>query len=165
MRLGRGPERLQDEFHPGEEEDYDLLLEIHGVFDVPKQLDERKPVIAEHLRTAWAATGGLRSGHAINLSRLFVTGELSLASRTLAPLGPRHGPGRPTELWTAMAAASELLDPTDRNEVVDLVDSTDRRSLDTGSELRRFIDYMPSTGACRSCVSSPNNKIDYDAEP
>lgn len=112
MRLGGEPERLQDEFRPGEEEDYGLLLEIHGVFDVPKRLDERERAIAEHLRTAWAATGGLGSGHAISLSRRFVTGELSLAFRTLACFGPRHGPGRPAEFWTAMVAAGELLDPT-----------------------------------------------------
>ncbi|MFI8391658.1 hypothetical protein [Streptomyces sp. NPDC085540] len=112
MRLGGEPERLQDEFRPGEEEDYGLLLEIHGVFDVPKQLDERDVVIAAHLRTAWVATGGLGSGHAVSLSRRFVTGELSLAFRMLARFGPRRGPGRPTEFWTAMVAAGELLDPT-----------------------------------------------------
>ncbi|MFD6916822.1 hypothetical protein [Streptomyces virginiae] len=115
-RLGGERELLQDEFRPGEEEDYGLLLEIHGVFDIAKQLDEREVVIAEHLRTAWAATGGLGSGHAVSLSRRFVTGELSLAFRTLARFGPRHGPGRPTEFWTAMVAAGELLDPTDGDE-------------------------------------------------
>ncbi|MFD8019767.1 hypothetical protein ACFV6G_04990 [Streptomyces lavendulae] len=116
IRLGGELVRLQDEFRPGEEEDYGLLLEIHGVFDVPKQLDEREVVIAEHLRTAWVAAGGLGSGHAVSLSRRFVTGELSLAFRTLARSGPRYGPGRPTEFWTAMVAAGELLDPTDGNE-------------------------------------------------
>ncbi|MGW3326456.1 hypothetical protein [Streptomyces virginiae] len=116
VRLGGEPERLQDEFRPGEEEEYALLLEIHGVFDVPVQLDERELVIAEHLRTAWAATGGLGSGHAISLSRRFVTGELSLAFRTLARFGTRRGSGRPVEFWTAMVAAGELLDPTDGDE-------------------------------------------------
>ena len=111
-----GYEQAQDEFHPGEEEEYGHLLEIHGVFDVPKRLDEREQAIAGHLRAAWGAMGGLGSGHATGLSRRFVRGELSSAFRMLARFGPRRDRGRPAEFWAAVVAAGELLDPADGDE-------------------------------------------------
>ncbi|MFB7948869.1 hypothetical protein ACFC6L_28595 [Kitasatospora phosalacinea] len=116
QRLGADPELIQAEFRPGEEEDYGFLLESVGVFDVPKQLDERESMIAEHLHAAWAAQGGLGSGHAANLSRRFVKGELPAAFRSLARFGPRPGRGRPVEFWTAMVTAGELLDPVDGDD-------------------------------------------------
>ncbi|MER5637533.1 hypothetical protein ABT095_11310 [Kitasatospora sp. NPDC002227] len=135
-RLGAELERWQDEFRPGEEEDYGRLLEIHGAFDVPKRLDERELVIAEHLRAARAAMGGLGSGHAISLSRRFVTGELALAFGTLARFGPRQGRGRPTEFWTAMVAAGELLDPTDGDERGTVAQALDESRLRLAECLR-----------------------------
>ncbi|GAA2086245.1 hypothetical protein GCM10009759_06820 [Kitasatospora saccharophila] len=125
-----GGRQWQDEFHPGEEEEYGELLEMHGVFDVPKQLDEREEVIAGHLRAAWAAMGGMGGGYAVGLSRRFVRGELSSAFRTLARFGPRRGRGRPAEFWTAMVAAGELLDPADGDErgtVAQALDESRRR--------------------------------------
>ncbi|MFC8716691.1 hypothetical protein [Kitasatospora sp. NPDC057198] len=111
-----GYEQAQDEFHPGEEEDYGHLLEMCGVFDVPERLDEREEEIAGHLRAAWDAMGGLGSGYAISLSRRFVKGELSSAFRMLARFGPRQDRGRPAEFWAAMVAAGELLDSADGDE-------------------------------------------------
>jgi hypothetical protein len=125
-----GDQQWQDEFHPGEEEEYGELLEMHGVFDVPRQLDEREEVISGHLRAAWAAMGGMGSGHAVGLSRRFVRGELSSAFRMLARFGPRQGRGRPAEFWTAMVAAGELLDPADGDErgtVAQAIDESRRR--------------------------------------
>ncbi|MGW3039348.1 hypothetical protein ACWC9T_04690 [Kitasatospora sp. NPDC001159] len=110
---------LQAEFRPGEEDLYGEVLEIFGVFDVTKQLDERERVIAEHLRAAWRAQGSLGSGHAVGLHRGFVKGELASVFRSLTRFGPRAGRGRPAEFWTRLIAAGELLDQVDVAQALD----------------------------------------------
>ncbi len=116
QRLRSEPEHVQREFHAGEEELYGELLAMHGVFDIPMELDEREMAIAEHLRIAMRAQGGVASGHALDLSRGFVTGELACVFRSLSRLGPRSTRGRPAEFWAALVAAGELLDPVDGDE-------------------------------------------------
>jgi hypothetical protein len=115
-RLHSEPERVQSEFRPGEENLYGELLEMHGVFDVAKQLDQRELVIAKHLRTAMGAMGGVASGRALGLSRWIFTGELARAFRSLACSGPRATCTRPAEFWEALVSAGELLDPADGDE-------------------------------------------------
>ncbi|MFE5586712.1 hypothetical protein [Kitasatospora sp. NPDC056531] len=114
-RLSREPE-LRSEFRPGEEELYAEVLEITGVFDAPKLLDEREQVIEEHLRAALGARGGLGSGSFLNLQRGFVKGELAHVFRSLTRFGPRVGRGRPAAFWASLVAAGEFLDPADGDE-------------------------------------------------
>ncbi|MEV6978384.1 hypothetical protein [Kitasatospora sp. NPDC093806] len=115
-RIHGDPERMQREFRLGEEELYGELMESLGVFDAPKQLDGTELLIAKHLRTAWGAMGGMGSGHALGLSRWFVTGELASVFRSLARSGPRAARGRPADFWEALVSAGELLEPADRDE-------------------------------------------------
>ncbi|WP_030275847.1 hypothetical protein [Streptomyces sp. NRRL B-24484] len=115
-RLHGEPAQVQRALGPGEEEAYGELLSMLGVFDVHEQLDGRAAAIAEHLRTAVAAMGGVASGHALGLSRRMAEGELTDAFRSLARLGPRARGGRPTAFWAALVTAGELLDPADREE-------------------------------------------------
>ncbi|MFK0160485.1 hypothetical protein ACIQVK_51630 [Streptomyces sp. NPDC090493] len=114
-RLHSDPERVRSELHPGEEELYGGLMETLGVFDVAKQLDERELLIAEHLRTATGAMGGVASGRALGLSRLFVMGELASVFRSLARSGPRATRSRPAEFWAALVSAGELLEAAGEN--------------------------------------------------
>ncbi|AKZ60308.1 hypothetical protein SAM23877_7265 [Streptomyces ambofaciens ATCC 23877] len=115
-RLHGTPQQVRSEFRPGEEELYGDLMAVLGVFDIPRQLDERESVIAESLRTAMRAMGGVASGHGLGLSRRLVTGELESVFRSLARSGPRADRGRPAEFWGALVAAGELLDPADGDE-------------------------------------------------
>jgi hypothetical protein len=115
-RLPGEPEQVQDDFRPGEETPYGELMESVGLFDVPKQLDEREQVIAEHLRTAMRAMGGVASGVGLGLSRRFVRGEPASAFHSLTRLGPRATRGRSTDFWAARVAAGELLDPADGDD-------------------------------------------------
>ncbi|MFD9063692.1 hypothetical protein ACFVZ3_19490 [Kitasatospora purpeofusca] len=114
-RLSIEPD-LQSEFEPGEEDLYAEMLEMGGVFDVPKQLDEREREVEEHLRAALRAQGGLGSGYFLSLQRGFVRGELARNFRSLTRFGPRAGRGRPAEFWPALIAAGELLAPADDDE-------------------------------------------------
>ncbi|MFB7376964.1 hypothetical protein ACFC6U_15035 [Kitasatospora purpeofusca] len=114
-RLSIEPD-LQSEFEPGEEDLYAEILEMGGVFDVPKRLDEREQAVAEHLRVALRAQGGLGSGYFLSLQRGFVKGELARNFRALTGFGPRAGRGRPAEFWAALVAAGELLDPAEGDE-------------------------------------------------
>ncbi|MET8626774.1 hypothetical protein ABZW30_23950 [Kitasatospora sp. NPDC004669] len=107
---------LRSEFRSGEEKSYAEVLEIGGVFDVPKVLDGREQVIAEHLRAALRARGGLGSGYFLSIQRCFVKGELARIFRSLTCFGPRVGRGRPAEFWASLVAAGELLDPADADE-------------------------------------------------
>ncbi|MFF3000931.1 hypothetical protein ACFVTC_41335 [Streptomyces sp. NPDC057950] len=109
-RLHGEPEQVQGQFCSGEELLYGELLETLGVFDVPKQLNEREAQVAEHLRTTISAAGGVSSGVGLGLSRQFVRGELTEAFRTLTRMGPRASGGRPVEFWAALVAAGEVLD-------------------------------------------------------
>ncbi|MFH8382667.1 hypothetical protein ACH4E7_17210 [Kitasatospora sp. NPDC018058] len=115
QRLGGEPQ-VASEFRPGEEDLYAEVLVEMGVFDVPKRLDAREEVIAEHLRAALRAQGGLGGGYFHNLQRAFVKGELARVFRSLTRFGPRAGRGRPAEFWTALIAAGELLDPADGDD-------------------------------------------------
>ncbi|MFE5039103.1 hypothetical protein [Streptomyces sp. NPDC056683] len=115
-RLQCDPERVQGELHPGEEELYGGLMEMHGVFDVAKQFDERELLIVEHLRTAMGAMGGVASGRALGLSRWLVMGELARVFYSLARSGPRATRSRPAEFWEALVRAGELLEPVGGND-------------------------------------------------
>ncbi|MFE6865269.1 hypothetical protein ACFVFS_01795 [Kitasatospora sp. NPDC057692] len=115
QRLGIEPD-LQASFEPGEEDLYGEFLEMGGVFDVPKQLDEREQEVEEHLRAALRAQGGLGSGYCLSLQRGFVRGELARNFRALTRFGPRAGLGRPAEFWAALVAAGEFFDPADGDE-------------------------------------------------
>ncbi|MER6479007.1 hypothetical protein [Streptomyces filamentosus] len=108
-RLRRDPGEVQDELGPGEEELYGELMEELGVFDVAARLDERELLIAERLRAAVRAMGGVASGHAQALSRRLVTGEPAWVFHSLARSGPRSSCGRPAEFWEALVEAGELL--------------------------------------------------------
>ncbi|MEV8449099.1 hypothetical protein [Streptomyces parvus] len=133
-RLHADPDKLRREFRTGEEELYGEFLAGLGVFDVPARLDERELVVAEHLRTAIRAMGGVASGRALGLSRGLVTGELAGVFRSLARTGPRAGRGRPGEFWEALVAAGELLDPADRDDrgtVAQALDVCRRRLTDS----------------------------------
>ncbi|MFI9786945.1 hypothetical protein ACIHEI_26085 [Kitasatospora sp. NPDC051984] len=109
QRLQSDPDVAQSQFRVGEGALYGELLETVGVFDIHRQLDARELAVAERLRAAVAAMGGLGSGHALGLSRRFAQGELDSVLRSLARLGPRTGRGRPVEFWEALVAAGELL--------------------------------------------------------
>ncbi|MEV7547558.1 hypothetical protein [Streptomyces sp. NPDC089915] len=61
------------------------------MFDVPKVLDERGREVRRLLGVALTASGGLGSGHALNLSRRFLKGELTEAFLSLVKFGPRGG--------------------------------------------------------------------------
>ncbi|MER7580664.1 hypothetical protein [Kitasatospora sp. NPDC097691] len=115
-RVSSDPDSAQAELRPGEEEFYGDLLAAIGVFDVPKQLDEREQVVMEHLRAALGAMGGIGGGHYVGLARRLVRGESASAFLTLVRFGPRAGRGRPQEFWAALLAAGDLLDPADGDE-------------------------------------------------
>ncbi|MFE5556724.1 hypothetical protein [Streptomyces sp. NPDC056544] len=115
-RLRSDPERVQSELLPGEEELYGGLMETLGMFDVAKQLDERELLIAEHLRTAMSAMGGVASGRSLGLSHWFVMGELASVFRSLVRSGPRAIRSQPAEFWEALVSAGELLEPAGENE-------------------------------------------------
>ncbi|CAM5275671.1 hypothetical protein [Streptomyces atroolivaceus] len=108
-RLHGEPERVQGEFQPGEGDLYGGLMETLGVFDVAKQLDRRELLIAEHLRSAMGAMGGVASGRSLGLSRRLGVGELASVFRSLARSGPRATCSRPVEFWEALVSAGELL--------------------------------------------------------
>lgn len=107
---------LQSAFEPGEEDLYGEVLEMSGVFDVPKRLDEREQQVEGCLRAALRAQGGLGSGYFLSLRRGFVRGELARNFRALTRFGPRAGRGRPAQFWAALIAAGELLDGADGDE-------------------------------------------------
>ncbi|MEU5310515.1 hypothetical protein [Streptomyces sp. NPDC021562] len=117
-RLHSEPDQVQSEFRRGEENLYGEILETVGVFDVARGLDGRELVIAQHLRAAMDAMGGVASGHGLGLSRWFVMGELARVFCSLARIGPRATRGRPAEFWEALVSAGELLDPGDERETV-----------------------------------------------
>ncbi|WP_031065422.1 hypothetical protein [Streptomyces sp. NRRL WC-3742] len=77
-------------------------LEALGIFEVPKQLDDRETAIVELFLTAIDAMGGIRAGHQHGLARWFTTGNLT-AARPLARTG------NPVRYWTTLIQAGELL--------------------------------------------------------
>ncbi|MEV7598662.1 hypothetical protein AB0O91_14895 [Kitasatospora sp. NPDC089797] len=114
-----GEPQLLAELRPGEEDLYAAALEQMGVFDVPLRLDAREAAVVEHLHAALRAQGGLGSGYYHGIQRAFAKGESAQIFRSLVRFGPRRGPrhaGRPTEFWTALTAAGELLDPADGDD-------------------------------------------------
>jgi hypothetical protein len=108
-RLGHGVAELPSRFHPGEEALCGEAFEAVGMFDVPRPPSERGTEAERLLNVALGALGGLRSGHALSLSRRFVRGELTGVFLSLARTAPRRGRGRPAEYWTALSQAGELL--------------------------------------------------------
>ncbi|MFG2847622.1 hypothetical protein ACGF12_31300 [Kitasatospora sp. NPDC048296] len=97
---------------PGTEADTGELLEALGVFDVPKTLDARDQSIVELFLTAIDAMGGIRAGHQHGLARWFTTGNLTAAYLSLAAATPLPTTGNPTQYWTTLVAAGELLSTT-----------------------------------------------------
>ncbi|MFC9429831.1 hypothetical protein [Streptomyces sp. NPDC056987] len=100
---------LCEEFRPGEETECAGLLEMTGLFDVPRTLDPQGEEVKRLLQTAISALGRLRSGHAFSLSRQLRTGQLTRAFLSLARVGPRPGHGSASDYWAALVAAGELL--------------------------------------------------------
>ncbi|MEU2392728.1 hypothetical protein [Streptomyces sp. NPDC007369] len=109
-QLGRTAE-LFAEFGPDEEESLGELLELLGVFDVPRTLDEREQEVLRLLKTAGGALGGIRGGVFHGLSRSFLKGELTAAFLMLARQPIRQPRGNPAKFWAALAAAGALLPP------------------------------------------------------
>lgn len=109
QRLGHGAGEFPSHFHPGEEVLCGEVLESVGLFDVPRPLGERGTEIQRLLKAAMGASGGLRSGHALGLSRRFGRGELTGAFLLLARTVPRRERGRHAEYWAALCTAGELL--------------------------------------------------------
>ncbi|MFD7630976.1 hypothetical protein ACFV7Q_33975 [Streptomyces sp. NPDC059851] len=110
-RLGRVAEALFAEYGPDEEESVGELLELLGVFDVPRTLDGHEQEVLGLLKTAGAALGGISSGVAHGLSRRFVKGELTAAFLLLARQPVRQPRGNAATFWGTLAAAGALLPP------------------------------------------------------
>lgn len=108
--LGSDPRELYSEFGPGEEDLCGWVLELHGVFDVPRLLDEREEEVQRLLRDAFGASGGIASGVALGLTRSLFKGELVAAFLCLAGKQPRAPRGRPVQFWKALCAAGALLE-------------------------------------------------------
>lgn len=116
LRRMDGDPDLQSAYEPGDEEAYAEFLELGGLFDVPKQLDEREEVIADHLWAAVQARGRFPSGYFFTLQRGLLKGELAHVFRSLTRTGLDPDRSRPAEFWAALSAAGELLDPADGDE-------------------------------------------------
>ncbi|AXG79244.1 hypothetical protein [Streptomyces paludis] len=108
---------LCEEFQPGEETECAGVLEMTGLFDVPRTLDPQDEEVKRLLQTAIGALGKLRSGHAFSLSRQFRTGQLTRAFLSLARVGPRPGHSSASDYWAALVAAGELLQSGDREDL------------------------------------------------
>ncbi|MFK0252306.1 hypothetical protein [Streptomyces sp. NPDC090445] len=108
--LGRAAELIA-EFGPDEDETLGELLELLGVFDVPRTLDGREQEVLELLQAAGAALGGIRGGVWHGLSRRFLKGELTAAFLLLARQPGRRPRGNADRFWAALATAGALLPP------------------------------------------------------
>ncbi|MFF2079247.1 hypothetical protein ACFVXG_31395 [Kitasatospora sp. NPDC058162] len=97
---------------PGTETDTGELLEALGVFDTPKQLTPTELAIVDHFLTAIDAHGGIRAGHQHGLTRWFTTGNLTTAYLSLTATHPNPTTGNPTQYWTTLITAGELLTTT-----------------------------------------------------
>ncbi|MFD5633572.1 hypothetical protein ACFWJM_05425 [Streptomyces sp. NPDC127077] len=115
-RLGPDSHEIYSEFGPGEEDLCGKVLEIHGVFDVPRLLDERETEVQCLLRNAFGASGGIATGRALALARNLFKGELATAFLSLARKKPRAPRGRPVDFWNALCAAGALLETADDDE-------------------------------------------------
>ncbi|MFI6157014.1 hypothetical protein ACIBCA_30515 [Kitasatospora sp. NPDC051170] len=89
---------------PNTEADTGEVLEALGIFDIPKQLDDRELAIVDLFLIAIDAMGGIRAGHQHGLERWFTTGNLTTAYLSLtaaSPLSPvrrtpDHTPNSPS---------------------------------------------------------------------
>ncbi|MFI6156915.1 hypothetical protein ACIBCA_30005 [Kitasatospora sp. NPDC051170] len=97
---------------PGSESDTGELLEALGIFDIPKQLDDRETAIVELFLTAIDALGGIRAGHQHGLTRWITTGNLTTAYLSLTAARPLARTGDPVRYWSALVQAGELLTTT-----------------------------------------------------
>ncbi|MFI6156954.1 hypothetical protein ACIBCA_30200 [Kitasatospora sp. NPDC051170] len=84
-------------------------LEALGIFEVPKQLDDRETAIVELFLAAIDAMGGIRAGHQHGLARWFTTGNLTTAYLSLTAARPLARTGDPTRYWATLIRAGELL--------------------------------------------------------
>ncbi|MFF2364021.1 hypothetical protein ACFVU0_15120 [Streptomyces sp. NPDC058122] len=114
--LGPDSHEIYSEFGPGEEDLCGKVLEIHGVFDVPRLLDERETEVQRLLRSAFGASGGIATGRALSLARNLFKGELATAFLSLTRKKPRAPRGRPVDFWNALCAAGALLETVDDDE-------------------------------------------------
>ncbi|MFE2296966.1 hypothetical protein ACFXAW_02070 [Streptomyces sp. NPDC059445] len=114
--LGSDPREVYAEFRPGEEDLCGRVLEMHGVFDVPRLLDERESEVRRLLKEAFGASGGISTGVALGLIRNLFKGELAAAFLCLARRQPRAPRGRPVDFWNALCAAGALLETGDDDQ-------------------------------------------------
>ncbi|MFJ9697019.1 hypothetical protein [Kitasatospora sp. NPDC101183] len=92
---------------PNTENDTGELLEALGVFDIPKQLDDREQAIADLLTTAITTHNAIRAGHHHALTRWITTGNLTTAYLSLTTTHPTTPD--PKRYWTTLVTAGELL--------------------------------------------------------
>ncbi|MGW4686308.1 hypothetical protein ACWEPM_15595 [Streptomyces sp. NPDC004244] len=132
--LGRAAE-LFAEFGPDEDDLLGELLEMLGLFDVPRALDGREQEVLGLLQAAGAALGGIRGGVGHGLSRRFVKGELTAAFLLLARQPVRKSRGNTTTFRAALAAAGALLpppvDPATAAQVAQVLDECRRHTAET----------------------------------
>ncbi|MFD7454031.1 hypothetical protein [Kitasatospora sp. NPDC059827] len=112
IRLNECYDALLADPRPGTEADTGELLEALGVFDVPKDLTATELAVVDHFLTAIDALGGIRPGHQHGLARWFTTGNLTAAYLSLTAAHPRPTTGNPTQYWTTLITAGELLTTT-----------------------------------------------------
>jgi hypothetical protein len=96
---------------PGEEADLGAVLELAGLLDVHRHLDEREQQVRRLLERAFTAAGGLPSGYGV--IRLLRTGRLTDAFVSIATHGSRRSRPMPPAYWTHLLAAAALLTGTD----------------------------------------------------
>ena len=115
---------------PDEFAESGALLELAGFFDVHRQLDEREQRIRDLLDQALATVvgGGLPSGYAHSLFRKLQTGRLAEAFISMATHAAQSRRPVPTEYWTHLLAAADLLAITDDDRFDSCV-ATCRRML------------------------------------
>lgn len=114
---------------PGEEADLGAILELAGVFDVHRRLDENELQIRHLLDLAYAAAGGLPSGYGQGVIRLLQTGHLTDAFVSMTTYGARRGRPMPPAYWSHLLAAADLVTDTDDDRFESCV-TLCRRMLD-----------------------------------
>ncbi|MBD0669630.1 hypothetical protein [Streptomyces sp. CBMA156] len=111
-RLTECHDALLADPRPGAETDTGEVLEALGVFDIPKSLTDTELAVVDLFLTAIGAMGGIRPGHQHGLQRWFTTGNLTTAYLSLATARPLPRTGNPTQYWTTLVTAGELLATT-----------------------------------------------------
>ncbi|MFC8917733.1 hypothetical protein ACFT5C_18370 [Streptomyces sp. NPDC057116] len=101
----REVEPLFGDFAVGEEDLVAAVLGLSDVFIVDAVLDEHD----EHIRDLLGTAAGASGGYPGSLLGWFRTGELTKIFLYFAQPRYRDGRGSPTDFWTAMTTAGELL--------------------------------------------------------